>query len=264
MLVLWCWPPVSLAVPGKLYPDLTVSDQNSDSITSAVIYQPSSLKYNAGLAVTDNTSYSPSEIFTNTGNVTLNNYTETAPGFIYLIHNDNSSVNIKNHGDLTVSFGNGDYTYWGDAVTTNGSLENSGDVSMVINRVSGVDFVIMNGLRVSGHTLVNSGNINITGQGATLTNGSAVLATGYGITFTGSQMTNSGDITVVCRAGTNTSTSNTTATASATGLSVQGTVHNTGEIRTTAVGGRRRVNNSSPYMSQDATAYGIFASNNLT
>ncbi|MCG8567094.1 MAG: hypothetical protein MI747_18625, partial [Desulfobacterales bacterium] len=251
-------------VPGKVYSDMTVSNSNSDNITSEVVWVPGGLNRYAGIGITDGTSYSPNQVFTNTGNVSLSGVSNSSINFVYVIGSTNSNIKIVNHGDLSLSFGSGDDAIISYGISSSGEVENHGDITINILRQGNYYFHYTTGLFSNGNTLVNTGNMNITLDAGTINvNGHSGTVSGTGISFSGNTMTNSGDITHVARGGIITGTG-TQAAATARGIWTNGSIHNTGTITVQAIGGKYRANSSTPFTGDDSTAYGIYASGNLT
>ena len=264
-LTLWaflCWTASpAQAVTGKIYNDMTVSNQNTDTITSLVNYDPSGIDDYGALVIKDNTNYSPNQIFTNTGNISISNFADPSVNLIYLIQNSNSRVEIVNQGDITFTLGANSFSYWSVGINTTGPLTNSGDISITHNMQGAPTLAIARGIISSGSSLVNSGDINVLARSNDTTSGST-LSIATGVTFTGSTMTNSGDITVTARSADITGSSSS-AYATATGVSTEGNFHHTGTITVEAFGGKYRANSSTPYTNGDATAYGITATDDL-
>ena len=266
-LALWLWGQAAVveAVPAKIYPDMTVSNQNSDFITDATLRKPGGIKYLASLGLTDTTSYSPHQTFTNTGNVSVANFTYGSTAVLYLIANDNPSIAIQNQGDLSFSLGNNDNIMWAGAFWTDGNLTNTGDITINVAKQAPFYYAFVYGMvnNGSGTTLVNSGDISMDVQAGTVVGSNSAMASTWAIDFTGSTITNSGDITIVGRGGDITGSS-TQAYATVYGAAVRGNFTNSGNISVTAVAGKHRTNTSSPYIGDDAKAYGIYVSGNLT
>ena len=259
----WGIPPAR-AVPGKTYSDLTLSNQNSDHITGAVLFDPAGIDEYAALGINDSTAYSPDKIFTNTGDITLTNYTNSVTNLLSVFVNDNSRVMIRNSGNITLTHSGGDNAYWCNGIVTEGSMENSGNLSISFQKQNiHPSFAVAYGITVKGSTFTNAGEVNINVTGSTSnTNTNSAFALASGISFSGSTMTNSGDISVTATGGYTTNTS-TSGQSYAYGMTVKGSLVNTGEITANAVAGKYRANASSPWIGGDANAYGLYVSGSL-
>ncbi|MCG8566038.1 MAG: autotransporter domain-containing protein [Desulfobacterales bacterium] len=250
-------------VPGKLYSDMTVSNSNSDNITSEVVWKAGGFTEYAAIGITDNTGYSPHQTFTNAGNITLSNVSNSAFAFIHLIGNDNDDIDIHNQGNLSLSYGPNDGTLYTYGIRTDGNVVNGGNINLNIHRQGVYYYAWSWGINCQGDTLTNTGNINLVVNGGSINSNTNSVAIGTGIYFNGNTMTNSGDISVHCTGGIITSTG-TVALSNAVGVNARGTFHHTGTITARAVAGKYRPNSSTPYTGEDSTAYGIKAAANLT
>ena len=261
-MLLVCLASRAHGIPGKIYTDMTLSNTNVDTITSLITYDPGGTDLNAALVITDTTSYSPNQLFVNTGDLIVTHYSFAGGHNIpYMIRNGNGDIDIRNEGDILLHHGTNENALFSILVSTQGSFENSGDLTMQLTKDGMTTFAFGVGITCAGDSLINSGDLTMSVQAPVATVGQ-VLAIGHGITFTGSTAVNSGNVSLAVTGGEITGVS-TDAYARATGISAEGTLTNTGNITVNAVAGKYRPNTSTPFTGANATAHGISASDNL-
>ncbi|MCG8566036.1 MAG: autotransporter outer membrane beta-barrel domain-containing protein [Desulfobacterales bacterium] len=253
-------------VPAKNYTDLTLSNENTETVTGHVFWKSPSFDQFAAIILSDTTSYSSGKIFTNKGNVTLNDVNITnAFNTINGIGNDNATVTIRNQGNIYIDYGTSDNGLVAMGIATAGDLENSGGIELDLHRQSYPYLNVAYGIFGSGDTLVNSGVVEVTSESDVYSAPNAPIdITVMGIRFQGNQrIINSGTINVTGIGGSVTGAV-TSAETRATGIYTDADLIHTGTISVKAHAGRERPNTSSPYTSDDALAYGIHTDATLT
>ena len=183
----------ALAVPGKIFNDMTVTNQNSDIITSDVFWHNVGFINYAALGITDSASYLPNQTFTNTGDVNLVGQAQTFPYNITLLGNGNASIAVQNQGDFYVSLGPTDNSYLLKGINSQGNLVNSGNITLDVQRLGGIYLSVSTAIEAHGASLANSGNLRLDLDGGVNTTGSNALVWGRGISFFGNAVT---DLTV--------------------------------------------------------------------
>ncbi len=289
----WAWIFLFFPAPApalQTIGDVTTDSPNTTDYTSYVYWKnigPPG-EFWAGIFIGDATVYSPAQTFTNSGNLTLgtlNNFSDVMVG----IGNDNTSVHLVNSGTIEITYMtiNRDIDFYG--IETDGSLENTGAVTLITaqsgtldNNVTGlygggatlvnagaIQLDVQNGsgttvfrdfpatgIRFLGTQLTNSGNISISLQGVEVNGFSMSNTIANGISSDGG-VHNTGDITISVRGSHVTGTVLTYNDTHGKGIIANGNLTHTGTIQVTATGGKYRTNSSSPYVSDDALAYGI-------
>ncbi|MCG8567887.1 MAG: hypothetical protein MI747_22705, partial [Desulfobacterales bacterium] len=233
-----------------LVTDVSLTPQNTGDISSTAWL--SSHYYS--LRINDSNTYSPEVTFTNTGNINLLNLHTVQSVDIHIISNNNAGVKMVNHGNVDVSYHDATGLFRTYAIHTQGSLENSGRISMDIYRPTGTMFTWIHGIRAEGSSLVNTGDLEVSARGGL----SLADARATGIEFTGTSLNNSGTLTISARGGS--SNFSGFSDARAKGIYTQGNLINTKDITVTATGGIE----TTPNITGDAYAYGIETDGNLT
>ena len=242
---------------------MTLSNQNLDPITGTVVWIPGGIVKNAGIGINDATAYGTEQIFTNTGDVTLHNYSYGASNSITLMGNNNSQIRIRNYGDLSLTFSSTDLTNFTNGINADGSLENYGNITLDIHKQSAPLFAAIYGAICTGDSMVNTGNVKVNVQ-AGISTSTNPFTLALGISFAGNSIVNSGDINVVGKGGELTGTG-TVVYARCYGITANGaSVLNTGRISVEATGGKHRTNSSQPFIGDDADAFGIQTMNAVT
>ncbi|MCG8564907.1 MAG: hypothetical protein MI747_07475, partial [Desulfobacterales bacterium] len=209
-IILWPGTP-GQAAPGKLYPDLTLSNQNSDTITDLVIHNTSGgLDYYAGMGITDAAPYSPVMLFTNSGELNVQKSVTTLQSYEYSgIYNNNADVRIANSGTLKVEVSpsnSGSFLY---GIRTVGRVDNTADMTLISRGGQpGVGTPVTNsrayGIYTTAGDATNAGRLVVQTHGGSSASGHSLEATAYGLSFWGAQLTNSGDITTQAWGGSST------------------------------------------------------------
>ncbi|MCG8567891.1 MAG: autotransporter outer membrane beta-barrel domain-containing protein [Desulfobacterales bacterium] len=263
LLLLLCRPGLSGAVPGKIYTDMNLSNQNSDHVTGMVLWKNFGYPavYHAGIGITDPASHSPTADFSNTGTLqytdadTMNNW-----NFSGIAH-ENATINVQNSGNITLDLTASIMGVYGNGIDIFGDIVNSGNIDIraqggAVGAGTPVPSVILQGLFTNKDRIDNSGNITLHGRGSSATGPAHGRTEAYGIRLWGTLVNNSGDITVRAIGGDVTTTSGD-AYGTAVGIYSRGDVHNSGNITVIAQAGKQRNSATDPWVSDDATAYGI-------
>ncbi|MCG8566035.1 MAG: autotransporter outer membrane beta-barrel domain-containing protein, partial [Desulfobacterales bacterium] len=248
---------------GKLVGNVVTEPQNTAHITTDIYWKTTGSHFFVGLAVTDSTSYSPDRTFTNTGNITLINAAHNTPNTIVLLGNDNADVKVVNRGDLYLSMGPNDMGNFAYGINAEGDLVNQGRINFNYIRQGSSYLGIPTGIECRGDTMVNTGELDLFMSGGVNTVGSAGIILGEAIDFSGNSLTNTANINIETHGGDVTGLG-AAASSQAVGVKTMGTFSNTGTITVKSVGGRYRLNTSTPYTGDTSNAIGIQAVGNLT
>ncbi|MCG8567890.1 MAG: autotransporter outer membrane beta-barrel domain-containing protein [Desulfobacterales bacterium] len=251
-----------LAVPGKLYTNVGVVDQNTETITGYILYATSGgVNQYAAISVKDSNSYSPQEVFYNYGHINLGETAATEIDFKG-IATPNLNVVLENHAPVDMAFTSVNKSMTLTGMQSFTGMRNYGDITLTprggvrTSGGSGHVLAVAYGILSIFDDLDNAGNIVINAQSGTTHVGGNIGSAVIGLYSVGGLLTNSGSITLDAQAGVRTG-SGGSGLSSATGIMSSGNVVNSGDIVVRAVAGRSRPNASSPYVSTDAMAIGI-------
>ena len=260
--------PRAWAVPGKEYTDMTVSNENQETITGYVLYSTSGgVSTYAAISLKDSTPYTPHQTFYNYGDILLSETPSAHVSFLGM-GSPNLNVRFENRGEIRMAFSSPASSMTLEAGRNFADIQNYGDVYLSATggtRTSGgsgdvnVDVV---GFRAFFSDMENHGNLVLEGSGGTTHVGGDMDSTVVGLISYGGDLTNSGNISVTTRSGVRTGSGDQEAYAS--GITTLGDLVNTGRIEVTAHGGKTRANTSSPYTSTDIRAFGIVTSGNIS